>query len=401
MLTTSYPRWRGDPSSPFIEELCKELVKKEIDVTIVAPHDKDTKDYEIIEGVKIHRFKYWITKKGQRLSYNGGMPYNFFHNPLAKIQLPFFLIFFFLKGIQTSKNCDIIHAQFLLSGFIGVLIKKFTRKNLLLTIHAGGLFSLEKMPLKRKIAKLISQETSKIQVVSNYIKKRFLKLLEEDYSQEIMNDLTVLPMGVNTNRFDKNKNITNLKDVLINEINLLFVGRISDKKGLPTLLDAVNILKTKVKNFKLFIVGDGPLKNEMEEKSKNLGLNDYIEFTGRVSNKELTNKFLTSQIVIVPSIVSNYGDTEGLPVVILEAMAAGKPVIASNVSGIPEIVIDGKSGILVQPNDEITLANKIQYLSSNQKLRKEMGDFGREIIIKNYSWDIIVLKTMELYKNII
>ena len=100
MLSTSYPRWEGDPSSPFIEGLCKELVKKGIEVNVVAPHDVGTKEYEIISGVKIHRFQYWFTKKGQKLAYHGGMPYNIAHFTLSKIQLPFFMISFFFKGLS-------------------------------------------------------------------------------------------------------------------------------------------------------------------------------------------------------------------------------------------------------------------------------------------------------------
>ena len=91
ILSTSYPRYSGDYAGIFVHNLAKELIFNNIKVKVVSPHDLDTKNCEIIDGVKIERFKYWFIKKGQMLAYGGGMPYNLANSFLAKIQLPFFL----------------------------------------------------------------------------------------------------------------------------------------------------------------------------------------------------------------------------------------------------------------------------------------------------------------------
>lgn len=398
-MATSYPRWTSDPTSPFVHNLAKELIKNGIDVSVVTPHEDNTKDYEIIDNVMVHRFQYWFTKEGQKLAYHGGMLPNFQKSFLAKIQFPLFLFFYFLKGLKIAKKCDLIHAQFLLSGFIGVFIKKITGKKLILTIHAGGLFGLERMPFKRKIARLIAIETDKINVVSNYIGERFLNLLTAGISLKIKNHIIVMPMGVHLDRFNYSLKSDESSKVNINEITLLFVGRIADKKGLPTLIDAMFILKDSITNFRLYIVGGGPLKSTMEKRVSDLELNKFIKFKGRVSDQELTELYLSSDIVIVPSIISEYGDTEGMPVVILEAMAAGTPIIASNVSGIPDAVKDGVNGFLVEQKNAKQLAEKILYLIEHPEVRERMGKEGRKMVEEKFTWEKIAKKTIEIYKK--
>jgi glycosyltransferase involved in cell wall biosynthesis len=399
ILTSTYPRWKNDYIPAFVHNLAKELVKAGICVIVVAPHDANTKSHDFIDGVEIYRFQYWFTRKGQRVAYGSGMPDNLAHSVLAKIQLPFFILFFFLKGLKIAKKCDLIHAQFLLSGFIGVFIKKITGKKLILTIHAGGLFGLERMPCKRKVARLIAIETDKINVVSNYIGERFLKLLTADMSMKIKDHIVVMPMGVHLDRFNSGSKPGS--KVNINKIALLFVGRITDKKGLPTLIDAIHILKETVTNFQLYIVGGGPLKSRMEKRVSDLELNKYTEFTGRVSDQELTELYRSSDIVIVPSVISESGDTEGMPVVILEAMAAGKPIVASNVSGIPDVVTDGINGYLVEQKDPEQLAEKIIYLIEHPKLRENMGMVGRKMVEKKFTWKKIGERTIEMYSGIL
>ena len=402
IMATSYPRWTSDPTSPFVHNLAKELIKNGIDVSVVTPHEDNTKDYEIIDNVMVHRFQYWFTKEGQKLAYHGGMLPNFQKSFLAKIQFPLFLFFYFLKGLKIAKKCDLIHAQFLLSGFIGVFIKKITGKKLILTIHAGGLFGLERMPFKRKIARLIAIETDKINVVSNYIGERFLNLLTADMSMKIRDHIIVMPMGVHLDRFNSSSKSDESSKVNINEITLLFVGRISDKKGLPILIDAMSILnlKNSITHFRLYIVGGGPLKSTMEKKVSDSELNKFIKFKGRVSDRELTELYLSSDIVIVPSIILEYGDTEGMPVVILEAMASGKPIVASYVSGIPDAVKDGVNGFLVEQKNAKQLAEKILYLIEHPEVREKMGKEGRKMVEEKFTWEKIGGRTIDMYRGV-
>lgn len=402
ILTTSYPRFEGDYAGNFIHNLAKELVKNKIKVSVVAPHDINTKNYEILDGVEVYRFQYWFTKKNQKVAYGGGMLYNLRESFFAKIQFPFFIIFLFLSCLRITKKNDFIHAQFLLTGLIGLFVKKITGKKLILTIHAGDLFGLEKIPFKRNIAKLIAFRTDKINCVSKYIKDRFLNLLSSDVFLKIHDQIIVMPMGVSLERFT---NIINPQSIRIEKISnktiLLFVGRISDKKGLSTLIDSISILQNLNDDVQLSIVGDGPLRKQLEKRVDELKLNKYIRFMGMISDRELTDLYISSDIVIVPSIITEYGDTEGLPVVILEAMAAGKPIIASNVSGIPDVIKDGINGFLVEQKNQEQLAEKICYLIEHTDERIQMGINGRKLVEEKFTWEKIAGKTLEIYNDLL
>jgi glycosyltransferase involved in cell wall biosynthesis len=140
------------------------------------------------------------------------------------------------------------------------------------------------------------------------------------------------------------------------------------------------------------IVGDGPLKNHLTSFLKKERLSDNFVFLGDVSDDILPTLYNCADIFILPSI------QEGQGIALLEAQATAKPVVAFNVSGISEIVLDKRTGLLVKP-DSIELANAIFDLLSNKSLREKMGHLGREFVYKNFSWDICAQKMFQVYNE--
>ena len=154
--------------------------------------------------------------------------------------------------------------------------------------------------------------------------------------------------------------------------HLIFVGRLAPIKGVSVLLDAFAQARTVHQDAKLTIVGDGPLRASLEEKTKALGLSESIEFTGYVGMDEVARKLDAADIFVLPSF------SEGVPVVLMEAMAARMPVIGPKVAGVEELVEDGVSGFAVPPGDIDTLGARITQLLSDDELRGRMGSAGRE-----------------------
>ena len=139
VITTSYPAYKGHFQSPFVYELTKNLVKNKQNVEVVCPFYKISKSkQETIEGIKIHRFQYAYPRFFQKLTSGGGIPSNMKSSFLAKIQLPFFLLSMMIKSFKVAKKCDIVHAQWALSGLIGVFIKKIYKKPLILTTRGAA-----------------------------------------------------------------------------------------------------------------------------------------------------------------------------------------------------------------------------------------------------------------------
>jgi len=209
------------------------------------------------------------------------------------------------------------------------------------------------------------------------------------YFEKFKKPKIIIPNGVDLERFNsKNKKI---KKFLDGKINLLFVGRIEERKGLIYLLKAYLILKQKYRNIRLIVAGDGPEKENCEKFVKENNLKDVI-FLGSVE-KELPSLYATCDIFCAPSI---FGESFGL--VILEAMASGKPIVGFANEGYKEILKENKVGeFLAKPRDFKDLATKIEVLIKNKKIRQEIAEWGLKEV-QNYSWEKIAKKVLDFYR---
>ena len=202
--------------------------------------------------------------------------------------------------------------------------------------------------------------------------------------------IKILSNGINTDKFNLGalEKVSNL---------LLFVGRLDPKKGLPVLLAALKHVKRPVK---LVIIGPPSTYEEysaslirlmVEVKGKTI---HEIVYLGKVPVSELVNWYQKASVVILPSIY------ESFPMVPMEALACGTPVIASNVGAIPEVVRNHENGIIVQPNNPVELANAIEYLLDNESLRKKFGRAGREWVVQKFSSEITIRSLIQIYVSL-
>jgi glycosyltransferase involved in cell wall biosynthesis len=180
---------------------------------------------------------------------------------------------------------------------------------------------------------------------------------------------TLTPHGVDIRRFQPTK-----QSLKASAPELLAVGRLVEKKGFSVLVDAMALLSS---SWRLRIVGEGPLRAELEAQIHNLGLEDRVELYGRVTHDELPALLEASCVVVVPSIVDQSGDRDGLPNVVLEAMASGRAIVASDVAAIATAVIHRHTGLLVRPNDPVALASALDTLSTNVDDCESFGLAGR------------------------
>jgi glycosyltransferase involved in cell wall biosynthesis len=177
-------------------------------------------------------------------------------------------------------------------------------------------------------------------------------------------------------------------------IQLFALGWLSKYKGFHVLINAINTIVETNKNLQLTIAGNGPEKHNLERLVNNLGLTDFVQFVGHVAYEDIGHFYLNADIIILPSL-----HPEPFGRVALEAMFYGKPAVASSVGGIPEIVRDGETGILVPPNNHDGLANAIVTLIRNKRLRELMGKKGREIALTHFNADSITQQHIEIYEK--
>lgn len=381
ILATTFPRWGEDTIPQFIYELSKEITKEDFETIVLAPHHHGAKRKETMSGVTVYRYPYFLPKKYQSLCYDGGIIESIKNNPLSLIQVPFLLVSLVVHTLLITKkeNIDVINSHWLVpNGLVGAMVSSVMDIPHVLTLHAGGVLGLQKIKFHQKISTFVNNRTDMVLPVSSHIYDNFTEMLQGN-TTPTEDRFQIQPMGAhiqNYEVFSKDERVTEKED---NEFKLLFVGRLAEKKGIKYLLDSVKMLESQLDDsFCLTIVGTGPLEDELHAYMAEKGVGDYVEFTGWVSDDELRHHYTSSDCVVVPSIETASGDTEGMPTVIAEAFAAGNPVIATNVGGIPDVVIDGENGYIVEQQDPNALADCIQQLIDNSHLKQELATKAAE-----------------------
>lgn len=179
---------------------------------------------------------------------------------------------------------------------------------------------------------------------------------------------------------------------------ILFAGRLVERKGVKYLIDAYRQIENKIPH-RLVIMGDGPERESLAQQVKNYGLESRVEFTGWVSAGKKDDYFRNCSLFVNPSIIDRRGDTEFLGVVQLEAMSFAKPVVASKVGGIVDVVIDKESGLLVPPADASGLAQAMLRIVKNKRWASRLGKKGKTLLEKKFSWDKIINQVIEVYEK--
>ncbi|WP_101776359.1 glycosyltransferase family 4 protein [Pasteurella oralis] len=182
---------------------------------------------------------------------------------------------------------------------------------------------------------------------------------------------------------------------------ILAVGRLVPKKGFSVLLDALAILKQRNIDMRCTLVGDGTLREQLQAQIDALNISDIVQMVGPMPQPEIIKFMRSANMMIAPSVISEDGDRDGLPTVLLESMALGTPVISTHVAGIPELVQDGITGLCVQPNDPTALADAIQCLLADVELCKTLSYQARALIEREYDEDKNVALLQALFRTAI
>jgi glycosyltransferase involved in cell wall biosynthesis len=180
---------------------------------------------------------------------------------------------------------------------------------------------------------------------------------------------------------------------------LLSVGQLQEKKGLRYLIEACAHLRDKGSEFKCDIVGEGPLGRAFEEIIDRLALRDRVSLLGALPHDVVMDMYTQATIFVLPCVIGPDGARDGIPTVILEAMAMGLPVVSTDLSGIPEAVVHGTTGLLVEPEDPKALADALGQLLDDEELRRRMGLEGRRRVVETFDSEINVRKLLQEFMS--
>ena len=205
---------------------------------------------------------------------------------------------------------------------------------------------------------------------------------------------TIAPMGTDL------KHLFTPDDSVCRKLNqLLFVGRLVEKKGLKYLLQAMPEILKKYPDTRLNIAGTGPEQSNLKAQAKQLNIVKNISFLGRLSHQELVKDYREATLAVFPFIQAKNGDIEGLGLVMIEAMGCGCPVLASDIPAVRDVIVDGETGVLMNPGKAYLISKKILEIIENPKKALTISKQGREEVIKEFSWEISFAKYTKIIKK--
>lgn len=326
-----------------------------------------------------------ITSKNQK--------FHFFATPIPKIPiLKFFmkilLNFLTLSVIHKKNRLDLIHGHGTIAeGLTSTFFSKLFKVKSVITVHGGGVYSFGKrFP---RIIKYIIKNSNNLIVTNDFLKQEILKYTHSEKK------IRVIPNSLLVDRF-KPLN----KDVLLNskfqeykdKFILLTVSRLEKVKDQAFLLEIVNSLSKKIPNLNLLIIGSGSLRKKLEKKAQKLGISSLIRFLGNIKNIELPDYYNLADIFI------SLSEIEGQGISILEAMACGCLVVASEVGGIKYTIKDNYNGFLVDKRKKSEIESLIIEIYENKRNTDDIKLNARKEIERNFNWNKNFEKIIAIYK---
>jgi len=287
-----------------------------------------------------------------------------------------------LHIVFLSKGVDLIHAHWSACGFIAGIIKPLHKKPIVTTLRGTDVRWSRSSAFYRFIHNNCIRLSSFIVGVSEKIVERLKK-----EQPGLSGKFVFIPNGIDQSFLEIKRSLpSNLVD-----LRLLFVGSLVKPKGIDILLRALSLID---RNIHTTIAGGGPEYSSLVNLCHSLNLTERVEFIGPVPPSEIPSLMADHQLLVLPS------HWEGRPNVVLEAMAAGMPVVATDIDGTRELIEDGVTGFLVPPNNPKLLAKAISALTMDKALLSKMGERARaKIKRQNLTWDLAARRYLKLYKK--
>jgi colanic acid/amylovoran biosynthesis glycosyltransferase len=298
----------------------------------------------------------------------------------------------YFEDIIREKNVKLLHAHFGTEGFRYLKLKNKLNLPMITTFYGFDVCQIPRIAYWRKRYVQLFQEGDLFLTEGNNMKQELIKLGCPE------NKIVVQHLGVDLHKF----NFIPRGQPEDGNILVLIAGSFREKKGIPYAIRAFAEVKENHQNIRLRILGDGPMRVQIESLIAELDLSDSATLLGYQSHDVFLNEATNAHIFMLPSITAQDGDTEGgAPVAIIEAQATGMPVISSYHADIPEVVIDGKSAFLAPEKDIETLIKHLEYLVENPDSWYAIGRAGREHVEKEYDLIVQVGKLETIYNRLL
>lgn len=367
VLTTSYPDYPGSYRGIFVQRAVRQLIERGYEISVVTPKlFRRSKRFEENPGERIYRFPF-LSEEKLLVEYD--------KVPIWRMITYMLSGFLYCARIARKDRCRLIHAHFVIpTGLIAVLVGCCLKIPVIIQAHGSDMTKYAR--LNRWMAWLTTfaaKQAHHLIVVSQELSRILVQELAVPTHK-----ITVRSCGIDTMHFRSIPRDQAREHIKLPEeaFIVLFVGSLITRKGVDILLAAFAGLVEHDPTATLIVVGEGPLRQELEAQTHDLGIEKVVHFVGPKSNEELPIWYSSADIFVLPSL------REGVPLVLLEALSCGLPVIVSRAGGMSELVVHGKNGLLVDIGDPTTLERHMRMLLREPHLRTQFRDAARDTVLR-------------------
>lgn len=371
---------------PFVLRLCQAMQAQDWQSVVLAPHAAGLKTEDNIEGIPCHRFRY-APPAWEQLAYGGGMLANVRAVKWRWLLLPFYLLAMLLSASRLLLQTDarVLHAHWIIpQGLVAAFLKRlfwWRRLRLVVTAHGGDFYA--RLPGAGWLMRWCMRQADVLAVVSHGMKRQAVAWGVP------AERIVVASMGVDVQRFSPPETAA--------RADIVFVGRLVEKKGVTHLLSAFARLRQEQPGLRLRIVGDGPLRPALEQQARAAGLEEAVTFLGARPPAEIPAVFQQAALFVMPSVVDSVGDQEGLGLVLAEAMACGCPVVAHDLDAVRDLVLPEETGLLVPQGDHAALAAAMQRLLGDEALCARLAATALQRVRALYAWPEVARRYRRIY----
>lgn len=357
VVASTFPTSDSDPVPAFVKDQIKAMKKADtsLEFAVLAPHDSrsNTKSFTKHSGYSEYRFHYAFPRSLEKLAGRGIMPALEANLLNYALILPLFIgEFIALYRLTKRLKPDVIYAHwFTPQVVITSIVSKLTGTPFVFTTHASDVKVWHKLPvIGPLIVRTCAPKAQKITAVSRRSMGKLQSFFDDATWEQLKPKVAVIPMGVD---------IVPASSANTDPNSLLFIGRLAEKKGVQYLLPAFKKVLSEHPEAKLTIAGDGPWLKKLTDQAIKLDLSENVTFPGYTTGSDKKALLQKATFYLVPSIITDTGDAEGLPVSLMEGMSSGKVCIATNESGADDILTNDKDGFLLPEKNIDELAATI------------------------------------------
>ena len=399
MVTTSYPRFPGDSVGTFMEPIAHGIAARGHTVHIVAPWHPRVERPAVEGGVHFHFFRYAPTAALNVFGYASALRADVALRRSALAVAPFALLAGWraARRVARQTRASIMHGHWVIPG--GAIAEAAAGTlPVVISLHGSGLFVAERYSVVNRVARIVLRRAAWLTACSHDLESRALAMGAHADRME------VVPYGVDAERFKPDataRSEVRRRLGLASDAPVIFsAGRLVRKKGFEHLVDAVAQLHRDWPRLRLVLAGGGDLEHELRDRAANLGVAEQIRFMGTVPQDDISKLLAAADIAVAPSVRDEAGNVDGLPNVVLEALASGTPLVTTTVGGIGAVAVDGQTALLTPPAEAAALRCAIDTLLRRPDLRAELGRQARDSVVRERSWASVARRFEHVYERV-